>query len=157
MEYVPVNEENRKQVNAFFSKHWNTTNLIILGMNIDMTQADGIIAQENGKIMGLLTYMVSGSVVEITSLNSVVNGIGVGTALLNRLIEWAKENQCKKIVVVTSNDNIQAMCFYQKRGFDMERLYHNSLELSRAKRPRIPLVGPNGILLKHELEFVLDL
>ena len=57
------------------------------------------------------------------------------------------------MVVITSNDNMRAMAFYQKRGFDLVRLYRNGLEAARRLKPDIPLVGRDDIPLRHELEF----
>lgn len=60
--------------------------------------------------------------------------------------------------MITTNDNINALRFYQKRGFDMAGFYYNSLEVSRKLKPEIPLIGENGIPLKHEIlfEMLLD-
>jgi len=71
------------------------------------------------------------------------------------MIRLAEDKGCEKIVLVTTNDNINALCFYQKRGFDMVRIYHNALDKSRSLKPEIPLVGENDIPLKHEIEFEL--
>ena len=65
--------------------------------------------------------------------------------------------KCKRIVLVTTNDNINAIRFYQKRGFDMVCLYHNAMDVSRKLKPEIPLIGENGIPLRHELEFEMIL
>ena len=67
----------------------------------------------------------------------------------------AEDKGCEKIVLVTTNDNINALRFYQKRGFDMGRIYRNALDKSRSLKPEIPLVGENDIPLKHEIEFEL--
>lgn len=54
---------------------------------------------------------------------------------------------------LTTNDNINAIRFYQKRGFDMARFYHNALNVSRKLKSQIPIIGDNGIPLQHEIEF----
>ena len=59
----------------------------------------------------------------------------------------------KRLVVITTNDNIGAIRFYQKRGFDMVKLYRGALERSRKLKPQIPLIGENEIPLRHEIEF----
>ncbi len=157
IEYLPVNKLNRQQVNDFIAAHWFSTDMIIRGAKIDMTQADGIVGLEAARIIGLLTYAITDQTFEIISLDSLVEGKGIGTALLDRAVRIAKENGCHKIIVVTTNDNINAIRFYQKRGFDMARLYRNALDFSRKIKPEIPLTGENGIPLKHEIEFELSL
>lgn len=69
------------------------------------------------------------------------------------VIALAKERGCKKVILITTNDNINAIAFYQKRGFDMAHLYHNALEVSRRLKSEIPLIGEHGIKLMHEIEF----
>lgn len=64
-----------------------------------------------------------------------------------------KLNNINKIKVITTNDNINAIKFYQKRGFDMIKIYHNAIEESRKLKPTIPLIGNYGIPIIHEIEF----
>lgn len=59
------------------------------------------------------------------------------------------------IVLITTNDNINAIRFYQKRGFDMAHLFRNAMDISRKLKPEIPLIGENSIPLRHEIEFEL--
>ena len=157
MEYTSINEKNREQINAFISERWFSTEIIIRGESVDMTKVDGIIAMEGEKIAGLLTYVVYGDTCEITSLDSIIEHQGVGSALIQRVIAQAKSMNCKRMILVTTNDNINALRFYQRRGFDMARLYHNALDVSRRMKPSIPFIGNNGILLMHEIEFELTL
>lgn len=156
MEYVKINTQNREHINSFISKHWFSTDMIIRGTIIDMTKVNGIVALENNDIIGLLTYTIHENICEITSLDTLLEGKGIGTTLINKLLPIAKEANCNKVIVVTTNDNINAIRFYQKRGFDMVRLYHNALDISRKLKPSIPLTGDNGIPLKHEIEFEID-
>ena len=153
MEYVKIDPQNRKYINFFIAQRWFSTDMIIRGAIIDMTKVDGIVALENGDMIGLLTYTIHENVCEITSLDSLIEGKGIGTTLINKLLSIAKETNCNKVIVVTTNDNIHAIRFYQKRGFDMARLYHNALDISRKIKPSIPLTGDEGIPLKHEIEF----
>lgn len=157
MEYLTINKQNRRRINEFIAMHWISTNMIIRGEIIDMTMVDGIIALDGNEIIGLITYIISKDTCEITSLDSLRKGNGIGTELINKVICIAKEKKCRRIIVVTINDNINAIRFYQKRGFDMARLYHNALETSRKLKPEIPLIGDNDIPMRHEIEFELDL
>ena len=69
----------------------------------------------------------------------------------------AKSLGCSRITLITTNDNLPALRFYQKRGFDMVRLYRNAVEHSRKIKPEIPLTGMDGIPLKHEIELEMTL
>lgn len=157
MEFVEIGIGNRAEVNEFIREHWFTTEMVVRGRVVDMTKVSGIAAMDDGKIAGLLTYEMSGECCEILSLDSVVSRRGVGTALLEILKETARKAGCRRIVLITTNDNIEAIYFYQRRGFDLARIYRNALDVSRRLKPEIPLVGEHGIPLRHELEFEMPL
>lgn len=155
MEIQAITPETRAQVNAFITSHWYSTEMILRGEVINMTAVDGYFVERDGAIAALITYLVRDDVCEITSLDSLIEGRGTGSALVGKVIETARNRGCRKVIVVTTNDNIHAIRFYQKRGFDMARLYHNALSKSRELKPSIPLIGNDGIPLRHEIEFEL--
>ena len=90
---------------------------------------------------------------EILSLDSFREDRGVGSALLNAAVEEARSRSLRRIMLITTNDNTRAIRFYQKRGFDMAALYRGAVEKARAIKPSIPLLGIDGIPLRHEIEF----
>lgn len=153
MEYVSINEQNRTRITAFITKRWYSSVVIIRGKAFDMTKADGIIAMECGEIAGLITYELRGDTCEILTLDSIHENRGVGTALIRRMISLAREHDCRRIILISTNDNMRAIRFYQRLGFDMTRFFRNALEVSRTLKPEIPLTGEDGIPLRHEIEF----
>ena len=153
MIFEQITNNNRSLINSFITGQWFSTKMIIRGKVIDMTAVEGIFALENERIIGLITYIAYDDTLEITSLDSLCENQGLGTALLLKVIEIAKKNKCRKIVLITTNDNIKAIRFYQKRGFDMACLYRNAMDISRQLKPEIPLIGEDDIPLKHEIEF----
>lgn len=108
-----------------------------------MKGVDGIIVYEENKIIGLLTYVIGREICEIISLDSLKEGMGIG----KELIKIARKNECIKITVITTNDNTNAISFYQKRQFNLVRLNYNAIEASRKIKPDIPEIGGNGILI----------
>ncbi|WP_058485021.1 GNAT family N-acetyltransferase [Defluviitalea phaphyphila] len=152
-----ISSENRNQVNDFIISKWFSTDMVVRGELVDMSTLDGFIMYDGENILGLVTYIIKENECEIMSLDSLKENHGIGTTLLNKVIEIAREKKCIKIKVITTNDNINAIRFYQKRGFDMTKLYYNALDISRKLKPSIPLVGNSGIPLKHEIEFEMNL
>lgn len=142
---------------TFNISHWFTTDMAVRGEIVDMTKLDGFVVYDKETIIGLITYKIKGNECEIMSLDSLKENQGIGTALVNKVIEIAREKKCRKIELITTNDNINAIGFYQKRGFEMSNLYCNALEISRKLKPSIPLMGNFNIPLKHEIEFKMDL
>lgn len=153
MEYRYIDETNRYEVNEFIREQWFSTDMVVRGKIVDLTKVEGIVVYEEGKIIGLETFSIEDSICEILSLDSLIQGKGIGTELIHMVIALAKERGCKKVILITTNDNINAIAFYQKRGFDMAHLYHNALEVSRRLKSEIPLIGEHGIKLMHEIEF----
>ena len=135
MEWKRISTSDRTLVDEFIRQQWYTTTMIIRGKEIDMTQTEGFYVKEQEDIIGLITYFVSDDVLEVISLNSLRENQGIGTKLVDAVIREAKDRKLKKILVVTTNDNINAIKFYQKRGFDMACLYHNALDISRKIKP----------------------
>lgn len=154
---VRINSSNRGLVNLFILQHWYTTTMVLRGKEIDMTQTEGFYFEEGEKIIGLITYLISGDTLEIMSLDSLRQNQGIGSKLVELVIHEAKKRKLQKVVLITTNDNLNAMGFYQKRGFDMARLFRNAVSTSRKLKPEILLLGENGIPLRHEIEFELVL
>lgn len=115
-------------------------------------QLRGFIAWEDGSRLGLVTYNVDGNECEITSLNTMRESIGIGSALLNAVKVAAIAAHCQRLWLITTNDNLRALRFYQKRGWRLVAVYPNALEQSRRLKPEIPLMGLDGIPLRDEIE-----
>ena len=112
---------------------------------------------ENQEIIGLATYMYFGNVCELVSFDSKKENIGIGTALLKEVEKVALENNCKKMRLITTNDNLRALQFYQKRGYGLIKLYPNAMDEVRKTKPDVPLIGENGIPLNDEIELEKNL
>jgi RimJ/RimL family protein N-acetyltransferase len=82
---------------------------------------------------------------------------GVGTELINKVIEFAVEVKARRVWLITTNDNIDAIKFYQKRGFRIIRIHTGAIDLSRKLKPSIPVVGNYGIPIRDEIELEMKL
>lgn len=153
MKIIPITSENRAKINEFIISQWTSTDMVVRGKIYDVTKLNGFISYKNDVIVGLVTYQVEENECEIMSLNSTLENQGVGTALLGKVIENARDSGCVKVKLITTNDNINAIRYYQKRGFDMIKIYCNAVERSRKLKPSIPTLGDFGIPIKHEIEF----
>jgi ribosomal protein S18 acetylase RimI-like enzyme len=104
------------------------------------------------KPVGLITYEIVGDRCEIITLNSLAEGKGVGSALINAVRKIAIKAKCKRLWLITTNDNTAALRFWQKRGFKISAFHRNAVEQSRQLKPEIPLTGNNGIPIRDEIE-----
>jgi GNAT superfamily N-acetyltransferase len=117
----------------------------------------GFVAVVDGEHLGLATYRLECGGCEIVTLNSLREGIGIGTLLVEAVRSVALSNKCRRVWVITTNDNLQGLRFYQRRGFSLVAIHRNAIELSRKLKPEIPLIGLNGIPLRDELELEMVL
>lgn len=153
--YQEITEKNQEEALSFIAAQWGGLTMILRGQVIDMTKAKGVCAYLDGALVGLATYQIEHEALELTSLDSLAENRGIGTGLIQRIISIAKKAGCICVQLITTNDNMNALLFYQKRGFDMVRINRNALDLSRKLKPSIPIIGENGIPLRHEIEMEL--
>ena len=159
MEYSieEISDKNRQQVNDILKIEWESTDIIVRGIIIDGTKLDGFLAIKDNEIVGLITYIIKNSECEIVSLNSFKENQGIATKLIDIVKELAINEKCTRLKLITTNDNIRGIEFYQKRGFVLSNIYINAIENSRKLKPAIPLYADNGLPIRDEIEFEIKL
>ena len=112
----------------------------------------GLIAERAGRVVGLLTYQVSDEMLEIVTLNAIERRTGVGTVLMEAVVAEARQLRCQEIRLTTTNDNLDAIRFYQRRGLRLVALRPGAVDRARLEKPQIPRVGDYGIPLRDEID-----
>jgi ribosomal protein S18 acetylase RimI-like enzyme len=129
-----------------------------LGELLEPATFPGLVAERDAERIGLLTYIVDGDQFEVLSLHSRVENAGAGSALLQAAAALAAGRGCRRLWLVTTNDNLHALGFYQRRGLRLCALHAGALELDRALKPELPEVNPdNRIPMRDLLELELPL
>ncbi len=137
------------QLRQFWIDFWGGEQMFMHGDVVRYDQVEGFIY---GDWTGLLTYILRGDECEITSLNSLQEGMGIGAALIGQVINEAKAKKCRRVCLITTNDNLRALGFYQKRGFELVTIHRGAVNESRKLKPSIPFIGENNIPLRDEIE-----
>ena len=153
----PVTEDDKDWITSFLVEHWGSTRCITRNRLFFANENPGYVAFTDDKSVGLITYELLGDQCEITTLNSLAERKGIGTALIDAVKETAIQAGCKRLLVITTNDNTRAIRFYQRYGFTIATIYPNSMEEARKRKPEIPLTGNDGIPLRDEIEFEIHL
>jgi len=117
----------------------------------------GFVAIQEGEKVGLVTYNIEGESCEVVTIDSIRPSSGVGTALIEAVRDIAIKSRCKRLWLITTNDNLNALRFYQKRGFVLVAVHRNALDVSRKLKPEISLIGDDGIPLRDEIELEMML
>ena len=142
------------RLRGFWIEHWGAEIIIVHNEVIRYDQVDGFVSNDWD---GLITFMVKGDECEITSLNSLREGKGIATALIDEVKREAKVNKCRRVFLITTNDNLHALGYYQRRGFELVAVHRGAVNKSRKTKPSIPLIGENNIPLRDEIELELIL
>jgi len=155
MRIVPLAIEHRDAVNQSVREEWGGPMIVTLGSLYDTSALPGFIALEHDALLGFVLYRIENNACEIAVLYSFAQNRGAGTALVRQVIAAAQKHDCRRVWLVTTNDNTRAIRFYQKSGFALKAVYMDSMEKSRQLKPWIPLTGEDGIPIRHEFEFEL--
>lgn len=147
-----MNHGDRGWVESTLRERWGSTRIASRGRLHDAALLPGFVAELGGERAGLLTYRLDGDELEVVTLDSLVEGRGIGSRLLEAATEVARADGCRRVWLITTNDNLRALRFYQRRGFELAALHRGALTESRRLKPSIPLVGHDGIPLRDELE-----
>jgi ribosomal protein S18 acetylase RimI-like enzyme len=117
----------------------------------------GFVAMAEGEPAGLITYQINAGACEIVTIESRVEGIGVGSALIEAVKQAARAAGCRRLWLITTNDNLPALGFYQRRGFELVAVHRAAIETTRRLKPGIPRVGLGGIPIRDEIELEMML
>lgn len=137
---------------------WGADFIVSRGRKIYPTELDAFYAEdESGEKVGLITCEIIGDQCEIVTLDAFVKFKGIGTALIERVKETVKAHGCRRLWLITLNDNIDAIRFYQRRDFTIAAIHLNAMVISRRIKPTIPEIGMHGIPIRDEIEFEMFL
>ncbi len=134
---------------------WGSSVLVSRGRSHEMASLKGFIATDEvtGRLAGIALFRADPHEMELVALDSIFQRRGIGTRLLDSVIAHFRNSGYKRLCLITTNDNVNAIRFYQKRGFDLCAFHKEGIKKARSIKPQIPHVGYDGIPIRHELEF----
>jgi ribosomal protein S18 acetylase RimI-like enzyme len=144
-------------VRELLSESWGSEVMVVHGDIYHPGRLRGFVATEGGALVGLVTYRLEGSACEIVSLNSKFPRRGIGGSVLEAVELHAKREGCRRVRLTTTNDNINAISFFQNRGYRLVALRRDAVAIARRLKPEIPLVGFGGVPLRDELDLEKEL
>jgi len=157
VELVPSRIEHRPALETFLEDN-NARRVARRGVLVDALDHPAVLARSGDELLGVATYIIEGAACELLTLHVSTRRRGVGTALLSAVQRIALDAGCLRLWVVTTNDNVDALRFYQRRGFRLKELRPGAVDHSRDTiKPEIPTIGAHAIPLRDELELQLRL
>ena len=152
-----LDEAERDWAARKLDEAWGSRRAVTHSGVYEADRLPGFVALRGGERVGLVTYTLEGDACEVVTLNSWLEALGVGTALLAAVRDAARAVGCRRVWLTTSNDNLHALGFYQKLGFRLVAVYPGAVDQARTIKPEIPLIGMHGIPILDEIELELPL
>jgi len=118
----------------------------------------GLVLLRVDRPLGLVTWRLQDTAAEIITLNVLEDArSGHGTRLLAAAEDTVRRQGARRLFLFTSNDNLRAVGFYQKRGLRLVRVHADAVAAFRRVKPSIPATGEDGIALLDSWELSKDL
>ena len=157
MDIRRLTHEDIPRLRQFWSDHWGGEFIVTRGNIHHPEQMEGFVVEDQDAWAGLITYRIVNNECEVISLDGLREGQGIGTMLLRKVIEEARAKKCQRVFLITTNDNLYALGFYQRRDFEIAAVHRGAVNESRKIKPQISIIGENHIPLRDEIELEMIL
>jgi ribosomal protein S18 acetylase RimI-like enzyme len=166
----PGRPTDRARVEAMFAATWGEPRVAAGGRLYDLRTLPALVAtravvggsapgaagtdeahEPAEQIIGVLTYEIAGDAIEVVSIEADPLRLGTGTALLAAAVNLGFAEGLARLWLVTTNDNVDALRFYQRRGLHILEVRPDGVARSREVKPSIPLIGSYGIPMRDEI------
>jgi GNAT superfamily N-acetyltransferase len=156
----PVETDDLAFIREELVRHWGDTGIWSIGQRYQADALPGFVAIDkahHNERIGLVTFIIhnGGWQGEIITLSSRRENSGIGAALLEAAVNALREAGCARAILTTTNDNLRALGFYQKRGWKLAHLHKGIIDEARKRTAVVPEVGMNGIPIRDEIELEL--
>jgi GNAT superfamily N-acetyltransferase len=131
---------------------WGGDTVISKGKTHHVQDLDAFIAWVGEMRVGEVTYRLGLHDCELVTINSTSQGIGVGSNLISKVEETVKQLGRNRIWIITTNDNVDALRFFQRCGYRIIAIHQNAVDEARKVKPTIPKVGYYDIPIHDEIE-----
>ncbi|MGK4465777.1 GNAT family N-acetyltransferase [Mammaliicoccus sciuri] len=151
MKVIHTNDINKQVLIDLYIDNWGDDEMVVSSGTYQLSDLPGFVAYDEAEIIGVIIYIIRNDQIEIISLDSFRENVGIGSQLLKKLEEISEEKDITNISVITTNDNLNALKFYQKRGYNIRKVIPNAVEKARKQKPSIPQFAENGIPIRDEI------
>jgi ribosomal protein S18 acetylase RimI-like enzyme len=148
-----VREDDRPWIADVIRAEFVSTRVVSRGrVHEDASTFDGFIVEWDGRPVGCALWYEVGGDAELVAIATTYRGAGAGTALLDAVVEHAREAGWKRLWLITTNDNTDALRLYQRAGWEWVAWHRDAVSDARSLKPELPGSGAHGIPIRHELE-----
>jgi 2-oxo-4-hydroxy-4-carboxy--5-ureidoimidazoline (OHCU) decarboxylase/GNAT superfamily N-acetyltransferase len=151
---------DREWADQLLAQHLGDTRMVArLGELIDPLSLEGLVAEVEGRPIGLATVQEAPERgMEVLTLHAEPRGQGAGTALLETAWHVAAASGHHRLWLLTTNDNLEALHFYLRRGMRITAVHDGAVERDRELKPEMPpFNGDNGLPIRDYIELELPI
>ena len=153
----PLRADERPWLERQLTRSWGSRQVVSRGRVHDAARLPALVCVADGDIVGLTTFDIRDEQCELVTLDAFTEGRGIGSALLDAVTEVARRQACRRLWLITTNDNLRALRFYQRREMRLVAVHRGAVDEARQLKPSIAFVGNHGIPIHDELELELPL
>jgi ribosomal protein S18 acetylase RimI-like enzyme len=150
----PVREDERARLTELLARSWASSTIVSRGRARDAARLAALVYVDGEDMVGLATHEPMGDDVELVTVAAFRREEG-STALVEAVVDAARQGGARRVRLITSNDNLDALRFYQRRGFRLAAIHCGAIDQARKIKPSIPTVGDYGIPVHNEVELAL--
>jgi GNAT superfamily N-acetyltransferase len=142
-------DADRSAARALFHRDFGRTKIVAFGEVMDIDQMPALVAIMRDEPSGALAYRLLGDALHVVALatDPMWQRSGVGGYLVAEAELLARRLNLRRLVVCTTNDNLPALYFYQRRGYRLIELVPDSI----IKHTRQAHAGFAGVPVRDEI------
>ena len=142
-------DSDRAAARELFQRDFGRTKIVAFGEVMDIDQMPSLVAIRHVDPSGALAYRLLGDALHIVALatDPMWQRSGVGAYLVAEAELLARRLNLSRLVVSTTNDNLPALYFYQRRGYRLTDLVPESVITHTHQQ----LAGFGGIPVRDEI------
>jgi len=153
-----VTQDDRAWIVEAITDAFASTRLISRGrVHEDASILDGFVVESDGRPVGCALWHEVDGDAELAVIVTTYRGAGAGTALLDAVVDYARAHEWKRLWLITTNDNTDALRLYQRAGWDWVAWHRDAVTEQRPSKPELPETGAHGIQIRHEIELEFPL
>lgn len=154
MNVRPVTPADQEWIAEVIGTHFASTRIVSRGrVYDDASILDGFLIEADAQRVGLALWHEVDGDAELVVMVTLNRGSGAGTLLLDAVVERAAIAGWHRLWLITTNDNVDAIRFYQRAGWDWIAFHRDAVTSNRAFKPELPEIGSSGLPVRHEIEF----
>ncbi len=153
----PKHDDDTALIKAFMVDRWGGEPVIINCALYYPSTLPGFLVFRGPTLLGCLIFEVQDTAREIILLEVIDKQRGIGTELLQVFLQDSQAADCRRVHLMTTNDNLDALRFYQRRGFSLSGVRIGACTAGRRLKPSLPEIGDHGIPVRDEILFEMVL